>query len=311
MSNVENLMMDIYNCNNHECRECNCHAFEEYQRKNTKGYYFFQKPEPWNGNIETAKIMFLSSNPSIDLHDNKKDEIEVYPGDRTKKWTDEEICNYFRNRFVTGKQVYRKDDANIPPTLMNRNVKYWSNSVYWIVSILKTLFGQEIISDKDFKNNKMQILNDYVVMTEIVHCKSRDETNVEETKDICAEKYLNRILDLFNGKIIILVGAKVLKKFYNLENHEEIERNLKEKKIYIIEVPHPDYRGNSHEFIDKIIEAQLVENSVGRAEMNKDGKIHSSTGKTFSTNRQYNQADYDEIREWFEQNIKYDTSSSF
>ena len=49
----------------------------------------FQLPEPWNGHLDNAEILFISSNPSIDPNEN-------YP---TASWKDEDIVSFFENRF--------------------------------------------------------------------------------------------------------------------------------------------------------------------------------------------------------------------
>ena len=49
----------------------------------------FQLPEPWNGDIENCKILFISSNPSINR-------AEKYP---LGNWNFEDISDFFINRF--------------------------------------------------------------------------------------------------------------------------------------------------------------------------------------------------------------------
>lgn len=48
-----------------------------------------QLPEPWNGQIETAPILFVSWNPSWNPN-------ETFP---TSAWADERIISFFRTRF--------------------------------------------------------------------------------------------------------------------------------------------------------------------------------------------------------------------
>jgi hypothetical protein len=49
----------------------------------------FQLPEPWNGAIETAPILFVSWNPSLNPN-------ETFP---RPEWADEAIIGFFRTRF--------------------------------------------------------------------------------------------------------------------------------------------------------------------------------------------------------------------
>ena len=47
------------------------------------------RPEPWAGNLSSAPIMFLSSNPSFDPREN-------FP---TLDWDDQDAADFFVNRF--------------------------------------------------------------------------------------------------------------------------------------------------------------------------------------------------------------------
>ena len=53
-------------------------------------------PAPWNGSLVTAKLLFLSSNPSFDPN-------EHYP---TQSWPSGDVNDFFVNRFSGGKARY-------------------------------------------------------------------------------------------------------------------------------------------------------------------------------------------------------------
>ena len=67
------LLFDIAQCpivklvlnspSNHPCKRI-------IESQNASLLSEFQLPEPWNGQIETAPILFLSSNPSIDPNED-------------------------------------------------------------------------------------------------------------------------------------------------------------------------------------------------------------------------------------------------
>lgn len=57
----------------------------------------FHVPEPWNGQIETAPILFVCWNPSWNRH-------ERFP---THLWSDEAIIEFFRTRFDQSDQASR------------------------------------------------------------------------------------------------------------------------------------------------------------------------------------------------------------
>jgi hypothetical protein len=52
----------------------------------------FQFPEPWSGQIEIAPLLFISSNPSIDEHEDYPDET----------WSSSRTVDFFSNRFAPG-----------------------------------------------------------------------------------------------------------------------------------------------------------------------------------------------------------------
>lgn len=83
-----------------------CHEIVTYQENE------FQLPEPWNGNIETADILFVSSNPSYDEQEN-------YP---IQNWNAEDMTSFFENRFKnTPKENY---------SVYWKSVKKWAG---WLI----------------------------------------------------------------------------------------------------------------------------------------------------------------------------------
>lgn len=176
----------------------------KYQINNKEelGIKSMQLPEPWNGHLSKAKIMFISSNPSIDYED--------FP---TKKWDDKDIVDFFDNRF------------KIP--LEDKDVScFWKSIakyVTWIFPEASTL-------------SVLEILDNYVVSTELVHCKSRSEKGVTKcAKEECI--FMDDIIKEFNGDMIILLGSTV-KKYYDSELYSINKENVK-----IAYLPHPNARG--------------------------------------------------------------------
>lgn len=157
----------------------------------------FQVPEPWNGHIETAPLLYLSSNPSVS-------EIEEYP---RWDWDTELILDFFTNRFGDGIQDWvrngnrglARDGSYLEPT------PYWSE----IKNRSTELFGRTAIPGVDY------------VLTEIVHCKSRNMIGVDEAIDECGSRYLQRILSVAEANVLVTVGVKVgrlLKLALNLDS---------------------------------------------------------------------------------------------
>ncbi|MCI8734690.1 MAG: hypothetical protein HFE40_03970 [Clostridia bacterium] len=102
---MKNLLLEIAKCGEIEKAKVDtCHACNKIVTSQSGD---FQLPEPWNGHLDTAEILFISSNPSIDPKEN-------YP---TASWKDEDIISFFENRF-----------ENTPK---NEWSKYWRTILKW------------------------------------------------------------------------------------------------------------------------------------------------------------------------------------
>ena len=53
-------------------------------------------PEPWSGNLESAPILFIGTNPSINYEENFPD----------TGWDDETVVDFFQNRFGGGSRTW-------------------------------------------------------------------------------------------------------------------------------------------------------------------------------------------------------------
>ena len=135
-------------------------------------------PEPWNGHISKAKILVVSSNPSIGVH-------EDFP---TKDWEDDEIIAFFENRFTESEEG---NESNFWKGI----AKYTT----WIFPEAKEM-------------TTLEVLDKYVAMTEIVHCKSKDEIGINECLEF-EKPFLSKILKEFKGDIVIFVG-RFAKEYY-------------------------------------------------------------------------------------------------
>ena len=188
MNKLKKLMLDISHCNeikqalensNHPCYE-----IVNYQKHDFKK---FQNPEPWNGNIEKADILFIGLNPSYNPN-------EEYP---TASWDNEKIYNYHKNRFSD--EHYKK----------NKNkVLFWQKSrksASWILNIP--------LDDITLEN--------HFCITEMIHCKSPKQIGVSmKACNKCVEKWMNKILKEFKGRYIVVFG-KITKEFFEKSVSED------------------------------------------------------------------------------------------
>ncbi len=133
----------------------------------------YHVPEPWSGHIDTAPILFVSSNPSIS-------ESEHYP---TPRWTDARTVDFFQRRF--------DPDASYSFSAFRR-VRFWTSVRRRAEEILE----REAIPGEDF------------ALTELVHCKSRGEERVREALPTCTERWLPHLMRHAAANIVILLGSR-------------------------------------------------------------------------------------------------------
>lgn len=143
----------------------------------------FQLPEPWSGFLETAPILFVSSNPSISY-------TEEYPLD-TSNWTVEKAAHFFSHRFHDGwvrdGRYCRLREHRYSPM----PTRYWSSVRQRAMELLE----KDVIPGEDY------------CLTEAVHCKSEGEIGVKEAAAECTRLYLRRILEVSGAKVVVVMGA--------------------------------------------------------------------------------------------------------
>ena len=172
---------------------------EIVQNQINEGVKKMHLPEPWNGHISKAKILVVSSNPSIGVH-------EDFP---TKDWEDDEIIAFFENRFMESEEG--------------------SESNFWkgIAKYMSWIFPEAE------EMTTLEILDKYVAMTELVHCKSKKEIGIKNCLDL-ELIFLPKILKEFKGSIVIFIGG-FAKNYY--ASHKSLFSGTSFK---IAEIYHPN-----------------------------------------------------------------------
>src|SRR5437870_4541234 len=119
--NTNELLLDIARCPVFMGSEIDpagrCNEIISLQRQVTAPHL----PEPWSGSLETAPILFISSNPSID-------ESERYP---TNQWPNGLIRDFFEHRFSDGIEPWT--EGSLRPLLADGQshssgyVRFWAS----------------------------------------------------------------------------------------------------------------------------------------------------------------------------------------
>ena len=155
-STERTLFWEIINCGlNNYAKSGPCQTVIDSQNAASLGA--FHVPEPWNGNLSSAKILFVSINPGYSAG-------ELYPRTGLPYWTpsgkfdQRTVEDFFENRFSPGRYVSYKDGGHSFKIKME-NGTWKSVSGFWnyIFQMAKVL---RAASYKDF------------AITELVHCKS-------------------------------------------------------------------------------------------------------------------------------------------
>lgn len=177
----------------------------------------WQAPEPWRGHIDTAPILFLSSNPSIRGDD-------PFP---PKGWEEQHIINHYQRCF--------DDDASIPGHIDQatyNSVQFWRE----VRGRASEILGRPAKPGTDF------------ALTELVHCKSKGEKGVAKAHLTCAGHWLDRVLQVSGANIIVLLGRQARDHCtarWHLDKTQPVHFGVatpgRERAVVIL--PHPNARG--------------------------------------------------------------------
>jgi len=189
---IPQLLFDIAKCNNFisllpAVRVHPCNQIVDYQRmQGAININDFQLPEPWSGDILSAPILFISSNPAYSFN-------ELFP---TILWPDPMIADFFINRFIDRGPIHSWVFGN---KVLLRNGKRSQSVRYWasIRNRASELLGRNALPGIDY------------CLTELVHCKSVKEIGVRSALPECTQKYLNRKVVICGAKLIVGVGSYV------------------------------------------------------------------------------------------------------
>lgn len=219
MDEVAELALDISSCGevnkaleneNHPCHDVVKWQADQWeppvlQITNSK----MHRPEAWTGDLRTAPMMFLSSNPSFNPKEN-------FPNWHSAEWKKEEIIDFAVNRFseiphrkfgATESSILAEKDRTIGfKGEVSERVPHWR----WVRQFASLVYGKDI--------SESSAVNDYVI-TELVHCKSPHEQGVIRALGMCKSKWLERILALSPAKLIFVAGVKSGADFANLYEH--------------------------------------------------------------------------------------------
>ncbi len=186
----------------------------------------FQVPEPWVGQIDIAPILFVASNPSIGEDDHAK-------------WssTDDDIWDSHHLAFGGGRRHYIDDGIRTtsPDGAIIKPVRYWASV---------RARARELIPERAVVPGR-----DYA-MTEVVHCKSKDEKGVLEAVETCVKMHLETVMAVSGATVVVAMGAFARRWILGDEvaTARVAERTLGGKTRIVVAMPHPNSRRGAKTF---------------------------------------------------------------
>lgn len=197
-----------------------------------------QVPEPWTGHLDRARLVFISSNPSIDPR-------EAYP-----RWGDDiaESVRYFTDRFDGGPGQIRDGIYSPLPD------GGWSGAVRFWAAVRQRAF--ELIPDATPGV-------DYA-LTEVVHCKSQNEIGVAEARQTCAARYLPEVLaTATEARVFAVIGVQAVREvsdLFGLEldgNNRFAQLEHERRRWTFVYLDHPSSGGKKKRFTTALTRGQL------------------------------------------------------
>jgi hypothetical protein len=185
-------------------------------------------PEPWSGHLSEAPILFLSSNPSAAAPG-----VPPGPYDVTAESTVDRIVGLFDGAFDEG-GPHIEDGIRC----VDAQGKRWSYVRFWASTKARAreLLGSDPMPGLDY------------VITEVVHCGTRQESAVWNAQEQCVDRYLSRVLSLSPARVVVIFGA--LAAYAMREQLDQAARyglhgpvRLADTDRWLLKLPHPNSRG--------------------------------------------------------------------
>lgn len=204
----------------------------------------WQVPEPWNGRLALAPILFIGQNPSVDFG-------EDYPRARSLRepGADTTMLHTFEHRFATmiadGSRPKRVDDCAA------RSNPFLSTLSRLAARLLK----RETMSVRP---------GDDYALTEAVRCKSANAIGLDKALPVCATKYLPTTLSLSGARVIVCLGSAAQQAFClatgfplpigKLSDQRGIVHTWKDRHVLFL--THSNYRGGRK--LDEVLPDNVV-----------------------------------------------------
>ena len=151
----------------------------------------WQVPEPWNGNLGTAPILFIGQNPSAD-------QDEDYPA----AWhvrgdgVDEKLFQFFQGRFGDGPGEPPIKDGTMVRQRLGGHATKPNKFLAHVGRLAGACLGRQAKAGIDY------------AITEAVRCKAARPPGMHQATEVCARKHLTKTLQLSQASVLICLGGE-------------------------------------------------------------------------------------------------------
>ncbi|MGA8574337.1 MAG: uracil-DNA glycosylase family protein [Candidatus Cybelea sp.] len=186
----------------------------------------FQLPEPWRGQIDKARILFVGSNPSIG-----SDRYALGSSSESQIWESQHLAfgGGSRPYIIDGIRKTKADGS------LGEVVRYWSS----IRARARELLPDAVPGE------------DYAI-TEVVHCKSEHEVGVRQAMRTCYDMHMQSVFAASPAEIVVVLG-KVARDALLGASAElpqvPVEMQLGDKRRSVFFLPHPNERGDEKSLV--------------------------------------------------------------
>jgi hypothetical protein len=168
-----------------------------------------QRPEPWIGNLQEAKVLFVSSNPSI----SDDEDVNVREDFPTFGWAEDDAAKFFLNRF--------DNQIEKPHATFNHEnkVNFLYRSVDGEYRGKGGKFDKPIDTWQGIHLRAVEILGENCnptenyALTEVVKCKSKAEAGVPEASPKCIDQWMQKVMDIAPANLVVIIGAPARNNF--------------------------------------------------------------------------------------------------
>lgn len=238
--NAKNIAWDIINCGLQNAPNSNSVCNALYKSQQCASIADFQIPEPWNGDIENAPILFVELNPGFL-------DVELYPKLGNPYWLqanggfdEAKVEDFFEHRFNSCYEYVQYPNKTKIISGQHKLLRH----TFWgyVKSIADKILNRDSNPGVDF------------AITEIVHCKSRNTSCIHsKCYDVCFDQHFNNILSLAQHlQFMVVLGSATRKRISKHFGISSVRKNewyynvsLNNKTINIIFIDHNAARGAS------------------------------------------------------------------